>query len=103
MFKDYCILKGGNPRNKKFYQILNMTREFCPENRQFDWTWEAVRKLNKIRNIVAHQLEPDELEYAELVNAITSGSGGLMPGPRTLKNNLAHLFGVMMAMMSVTQ
>lgn len=101
MFKDYCIVKGGNPRNKTFYQILNMAREFCPENRQFDWAWDAVGKLNKIRNMVAHELEPDELEYAGLVNAITSGSGGLMPGPRTLRNSLAHLFGFMMARMSV--
>ncbi|VVO66061.1 hypothetical protein PS896_01073 [Pseudomonas fluorescens] len=103
MFKDYCIVKGGNPRNKKFYQILNMTREFCPENRQFDWAWEAVGKLNKIRNMITHQLVPDELEYAGLVNAITSGSEDLIPGPRTLKNSLAHLFGFMMAIMSVTQ
>lgn len=100
LLKDYCVVNGGSIRKKTFREIFNMSRDFYSGDEQLDWAWESVAKLNKLRNIVAHQLEPSEDEYAELEDAITTGSGGLLPGPNTLKSSLAHLFGFMLAMLS---
>lgn len=101
LFRDYCIVNGGNPRKKTFYQVLSMARNFCPENKQCDWVWETIGKLNKLRNIVAHELEPSEHKYAGLNDAIVIGSRGLLAGPNTLKSSLAHLFGFTLGMLSV--
>lgn len=101
LFRDYCAINGGNFRKKTFHQVYNMTRDFYLGSEEFDWTWKAVEKLNKLRNIVAHQLEPSQDEYAELKDAIATGSEGLLPYPNTLKSSLAHLLGFMLAMLSI--
>lgn len=43
------------------HQAICIAEAFCPKEQE-PWFWSAVRKLNKIRNEIAHNSEPSGLE-----------------------------------------
>lgn len=43
------------------YQAICLAEALCPMDEE-PWFWEAVRKLNKIRNDISHNIELDGLE-----------------------------------------
>lgn len=52
-----------------FNQILYITEAFCWEKNS-DWLWESIRKLNNIRNSFSHQLTPKK--YNENIDEFLS-------------------------------
>lgn len=47
--------------NLRFYQLLHMARALYPADSKSDLLWEAVVSINRLRNHLAHHLEPDNL------------------------------------------
>ena len=43
---------------------------------KFDWLWEAIKKLNTVRNALSHNLEPHEVDdrIAELINYVKANN-----------------------------
>jgi hypothetical protein len=44
------------------FELLTHLAEALNQRDHFDWLWRAIRKLNKIRNGFAHNLEPKGIE-----------------------------------------
>lgn len=51
------------------YQAICIAEAFCPEE---EYIWNAVKKLNKIRNELAHQIEPVGLDdrITDFINSV---------------------------------
>ena len=66
-----------------------------------DHLWRALGELNRLRNALAHQLEPRELterveSFARLVLCDSSGAEALPPVPKErLRGALLYLLGAM--------
>ncbi|HEJ1242925.1 TPA: hypothetical protein SLU54_002358 [Pseudomonas aeruginosa] len=73
LMRDFCMSLLPNPdhfaRAKlSFSQLVSITRALavCPNPDVDDsWIWGAVNRLNYVRNIYAHQLEPDAEKLEE--------------------------------------
>lgn len=63
-----------------FAQVLALVRSLQPPARD-DWQWEAVGKLNSLRNQFSHRLEPDERDkkIETYVAFVTTGFGRPLP------------------------
>ena len=66
LLRTFLEKKSANPaamRNAKlsFAQSLQVAKAFCNEISQDDWIWKAMSDLNRLRNDLAHKLEPAEL------------------------------------------
>ena len=63
-------------KNVKFdcHQAICIAEALCPQEQE-PWLWEAVKKLNKIRNEIAHKTEPVGIEdrVDDFVNSVASG------------------------------
>jgi hypothetical protein len=44
------------------HQLFCLAESFCLPNLEPQWLWSTVRKLNKIRNRLAHNLQPKEVQ-----------------------------------------
>lgn len=57
-----------------FHQCACLAQSFFPPD-HLPWVWAGVKKLNKIRNDIAHRLEPKGLQdrMDDLVNSFPSG------------------------------
>ena len=65
-----------------FAQILGMVRSLQPPELD-DWQWEAVAKLNSLRNQFSHHLAPSERDAKidAYVSFVTAGFGRPLPPP----------------------
>jgi hypothetical protein len=65
-----------------FAQILAVTRACSPAS-DITWHWEAMAKLNSIRNMLSHNLLPAERDgrIADFVSFVTKSNGIPMPPP----------------------
>lgn len=45
-----------------FAQLVALSRSFHRYNKEDWWGWVALKKLNSLRNLLAHNLEPNDLE-----------------------------------------
>lgn len=65
-----------------FAQILALVRAL-QQPEEDDWQWEALEKLNRLRNQLAHHVEPKERDakIAELVTFMTTHSRLPLPAP----------------------
>jgi hypothetical protein len=45
-----------------FAQLLALCRAFHPHSSEDWWVWSALQKLNSLRNTLAHNLEPQDLQ-----------------------------------------
>ena len=57
-----------------FYQCTCVAQSFFPLD-HLPWLWVGVKKLNKVRNDIAHRLEPKGLQdrMDDFVNSVPSG------------------------------
>ena len=64
-----------------FAQRLAIARACSPHLEPSDWRWEALAKLNQLRNTLAHKLEPTKFESKskEYVTFIETGLGRPLP------------------------
>lgn len=44
-----------------FAQLVALSRSFHRYNKEDWWAWAALKKLNSLRNLLAHNLEPQDL------------------------------------------
>jgi hypothetical protein len=67
-----------------FAQTLQIARAFCPNVTQDHWIWKAMGDLNKFRNDLSHNLEPEELAVRtnEFASSIITAIG--RPVPKSL-------------------
>ena len=56
------------------HQAICIAKALCPKEQE-PWLWEAAIKLNKIRNKIAHKVEPVGLDdrIDDFVNSVPSG------------------------------
>lgn len=45
-----------------FNQCRCLAKAFLA-NRKWDWLWDAIKKLNAVRNALAHNLEPQQIDW----------------------------------------
>lgn len=56
-------LFGSKGASLNFHQTTCMVEAITPQSPAAPWVWVAVKKLNKIRNYVAHKLNPLGIEH----------------------------------------
>lgn len=66
-----------------FSQLLAIARASAKRIQPDHWQWEAVGKLNKLRNLLAHHLASSEVQKKmdELVEFIVAGFRAPLPSP----------------------
>jgi hypothetical protein len=66
-----------------FAQLLAVARSSSPHLGPDDWQWRALSKLNKLRNMLAHNLAPEKYqrEEREFIDLVISELGAPMPSP----------------------
>ena len=62
-------LNGERGTQLTCHQIICLTQAITPISDKVPWLWVAIRKLNSIRNDLAHQLSPNDL--AKKIDALT--------------------------------
>jgi hypothetical protein len=55
-------LTGERGTQLTCHQIICLTEAITPVSQNMPWLWVALRRLNTIRNDLAHQLQPKDLE-----------------------------------------
>ncbi len=68
-----------------------------PVNSATEHYWVMVNQLNKLRNLMAHELEPDQAKSDNCRDALVTASGDT-----TLNGSLAYLCGAMHALVYVS-
>ncbi len=60
------------------HQCICLAESFYPANHE-PWLWKALKKLNKMRNDIAHQIEPSGLQdrIDAFVASVPSGLDGI--------------------------
>jgi hypothetical protein len=56
------------------HQCICLAQSFFPPNHEL-WLWQALKKLNKIRNDIAHQIQPKGLQdrIEDFITSVQSG------------------------------
>jgi hypothetical protein len=64
-----------NDARLSFNQYRCLAKAFIAHPK-FDWLWEAIKKLNSVRNALAHKLEPHEIDVriAELIKYVMTNN-----------------------------
>lgn len=67
-----------------FAQKLAVARALSDQEISDDWSWQGVKRLNKLRNMLSHQLEPATLseEIQSYIDFVTTQSGKPLPTPK---------------------
>ncbi|WP_052437585.1 hypothetical protein [Vibrio jasicida] len=56
-------LKGNSGTSFDCHQVICLVESLLPCCEETKWVWRAAKKINKIRNSLAHQLEPKGLDH----------------------------------------
>jgi len=69
-------ISGNRGTSFECHQIICLVEAMTPHSQTVPWIWVAAKKLNNIRNDLAHQLNPKGLEgkVADLVTYVKSES-----------------------------
>ncbi|KIK82981.1 hypothetical protein [Pseudomonas sp. W15Feb9B] len=102
VIRDFCYKSVRNPDHLRglrltFQQIVGLARSFMPMNSGTEHFWGMVNQLNKLRNLMAHELEPDQTKSDKCRDALITASGR-----SSLNGSLAYLCGVMHALIYVS-
>ncbi|USR97101.1 hypothetical protein [Aliivibrio fischeri] len=54
-----AALKGDSGTSFDCHQAICIVQAFYPFSDQIDWVWESAKRLNRLRNKLAHNLEPN--------------------------------------------
>lgn len=86
----------SDPREFGFIQYLRLTKAF-QEDASHDWIWVALEKLNSIRNLLAHHLEPkgfeDRLEH--FLSFVEENAAGKRTEEELKKMRMERLYWIM--------
>jgi hypothetical protein len=69
-------LKGNKGASFDCHQVICLVEAITPEAKNMPWAWDAAKKLNGIRNDLAHQLNPKGLNHkiTDLVKVVHKNS-----------------------------
>ncbi|NBB06666.1 hypothetical protein [Pseudomonas monteilii] len=76
LLRDFCLRSVRNPAHLQearlsFKQVTQLARSLCVlDGENFDFCWLLVEKLNTLRNMMAHELEPDPARMSKARNAM---------------------------------
>ncbi|EMD1174382.1 hypothetical protein VP758_000879 [Vibrio harveyi] len=56
-------LKGNQGTSLECHQVICLLEAMLPKNEKIDWVWVATKKLNSLRNKLAHNLEPSGMQH----------------------------------------
>lgn len=112
LLRDFCYESVRFPKHLQqarlsFSQVIHLTRALCVlQEPSFDFMWGMLSQLNKLRNFMAHELEPDATKStacrdalckAATANRIASNSPAM-----DLSGSLSYLCGALSAMLQVS-
>jgi hypothetical protein len=110
LLTDFCMRCLPSPKylaqtNPSFHLISQLARAmFVLPDPKIDFVWTVIQKVNKLRNVMAHELEPDLVEINsqrqtifDIINANTVG-----PAFQNLSDALSYLAGMLQAMLTVS-
>lgn len=84
-----------------FYQTICIAQAFFPANFQ-PWLWDALKKLDKIRNVTAHKLAPKNLNN-KIEDFITSFPSDFTDFPADTSRFEMALWSVFIAVSSLVE
>ncbi len=80
LLREFCYSKTENPdelmgARLSFSQVSKLCRALM-KNKAETWTWDCISRLNDLRNMLAHKLEPKdfELKRTAFIELAISGS-----------------------------
>jgi len=103
VIRDFSYRAVRNPKYLResrltFQQIAALARSLMFfSDSTTDRHWGMIDDLNKLRNLMAHELEPDQVKFDKYRNALISASGAA-----TLNKSLSFLCGAMNALLTVS-
>ena len=102
VIRDFCYQSVRHPDHLRglrltFQQIVGLARSFMHFDSGTERLWGMVNQLNKLRNLMAHELEPDQTKSDKCRDALITASGSA-----TLNDSLSYLCGAMHALLYVS-
>lgn len=103
VIRDFVYKSVPNPEHLRgvrltFQQVVGIARSFMRlTGPGVDKLWKMIDHLNKLRNLMAHELEPDQAKQDKCRNELIS-----LSGQPTLNESLSFLSGGMNALLSVS-
>ncbi|HIF5549479.1 TPA: hypothetical protein ACX3CU_004689, partial [Vibrio parahaemolyticus] len=73
-------LKGSQGTRFDFHQVVCLVEATSNISESKNWIWSASKKINKVRNTLAHNLEPDGLDHrlSDFIKIVESNSMDFM-------------------------
>lgn len=112
MLRDFCIGSIPNPAylqqaRLSFNQISLLARSLCDlPIPNLDYVWGLVAKLNSLRNLMAHELEPDQAKMISLRDSIVKVVNDHSKNPNvsfdSLTRAVCYICGLIDALLQVT-
>lgn len=103
VIRDFAYSSVPNPEHLRgirltFQQIVGIARSLIfLKGAGIDRYWDMIDHLNKLRNLMAHELEPDQGKQDKCRKALIS-----LSGVSTLNGSLSFLCGGMNALLTVS-
>ena len=103
VIRDFCYKSVRNPKHLRgmrltFQQIVGIARSFIVlTGPGYDLFWNMVEHLNKLRNLMAHELEPDQAKQDKCRKELIS-----LSGLTTLNGSLSYLCGGLNTLLAVS-
>ena len=83
------------------HQLLRLAESLCLPNPEPQWLWNTARMLNKLRNKLAHNLQPKDIDRE--IASFTDTFAEKYPSNRSLSSCLAYLYAQVAALGDVAR
>ena len=92
-------LGGSNGTSFNCHQVICLVEATLPIHPKLNWVWLAVKKLNSLRNNLAHNLEPNGIEHKkeDLIKYVSTYSGSMLSKANVSDPDADKLFLSIMA------
>lgn len=114
MLRDFCLEVVPNPlflrgARLTFKQTMLLARSLLnPPVRDLnlDWVWNSLNQINKLRNMLAHELEPSHSKSDEIkqviINICREERKGMLTEAPTFRGALSYLCGALHAILYIS-
>jgi hypothetical protein len=86
LLRDFLAKQFQNPQalqgaRLSFTQLLKLSQAAAATLEPDDWRWRALKELNRLRNAMAHEFEPDSIDslMVRIVGIVGPEVGGTFP------------------------
>jgi len=79
------------------YQMICLAEALCLRNEEPRWLWARIKELNSLRNTLAHNLEPAEVQE-RIARFVTEVDNKDKLAGRTLVGAISRLYGMLRAL-----